>query len=179
MILSKNKDIAQRVWLLIAMLGVQFLFILTVILVAAYEQPDSGMTYTTPLSARLLFSWMTAVTLHDLRRVLSAEVFVFLALSWFAIFTHLTTLRQTGNPFRCTVFVSQCLILYWGWIGLYLLPFDVFYIVRGRMDCEWLGESSPIYEAVGLWLCVSAIEALMDLGHIRSRRRNRCPIPAN
>ena len=148
--------------LLGAMLVVQLLFALAVVLVAAYERPDSGMTYTTPLASGTLLSKVSALTFDGVWRGRSASDGVFLVSSWLAILTLLLTFRQSRSRLRSAVFALQCVVLFWGWVGLWMLPFDLSCILRGTMDCEWIAESSPIYEVVGLWLAVSATGAVMS-----------------
>lgn len=147
--------------LLSAMIVVQCLFALAVALVAVYEQPGSGMSYATPLSWSLA-DGICALTLDDVRRVLTFGDLVFLISSWTAIVTLLPTFRQVHSRLRCGIFGLQCVVLFWGWFGLYLMPFDVLQILHGTMDGEWIGESSPIYQAVGLWLVVSSIGTFMS-----------------
>jgi len=56
---------------------------------------------------------------------------------------------------RCVILSAQWLIVWPGWIGLILLPLELFYFLYDGADGEWIAEGWLIVDVSGVWLAIT------------------------
>ena len=142
----------------LAFVTCQLFFWLGVFLIAGYYEPTNQITYTSSIDFQNLINGLRRISFSDIRIVLGYEEFVFLICSFSAAVVFFFTSTQKKSNLRSFLFLIQGFFLYWGWIGIILIP----YTLIDGIDGEWLGEHFPIFISAGLWILVSMYFAILS-----------------
>lgn len=134
-------------------------FCLAVWLTAAYYESSNDIRYTTPLGPSRIIQSLGYVGTESLMQALSKRDLVFLSSALVATGVFYGTRSQARSIPRFLTFMAQGIVLYWGWLGLLMIPYS---IVEG-IDGEWLGEHSPTMIVTGLWILCSLVVALWSI----------------
>jgi hypothetical protein len=148
-----STNLKPALWVLLTALVVSWaLFMVGLALIAGYNDPDAHVTYTTPLGLGVLRRLLSLATLGEIVRPLRWPHWLFMALSPLSAALAVHAARTTRTKLLFGALVSQFLLLWPGWFGLYVLPFELWNWLSHSVDGEWLGEQWPITEALGIWL---------------------------
>ncbi len=137
----------------------QVSFWCAIFMIAIYYEPANEITYTTPLTFRLLWNGFAHVHLQAFQQAFTfLDIFFFIAtVLGFIVFT--LTKTNSRNVLRFVFFVSQPFLCFWGWFGLLMIPNALY----GGIDGEWLAEHSPTMIATGFWIISSIVIAIMSI----------------
>jgi hypothetical protein len=136
---------------------------------AGYENADAQVTYSTPLTTALLYRLLSLATLDTVFRYLEWFEWLFLVVSAAGFVIVAIAVKGGHTKLVLGALASQFILLYPGWVGLFTLPFALWYGFSGSIDGEWIGEGWPSLEAIGLWLagCMVVVLSVGFRGALR------------
>jgi hypothetical protein len=145
----------------------QIFFVFGLLMIAIYYEPVNEITYTTPITFKILYTGLHRVTFPAIK-----EAMTFLDIIYFVnVVTGISIIYVTKSKekslLRAFFFMSQLFICFWGWLGFFLIPEAIF----TGIDGEWLGEYSPTIIATGFWIVFSIIVAILSFNFKAIRKK--------
>jgi len=132
------------------------IFLLGLVAIAGYYASPTGIHYTEALRLDAVLAGVRAIKPSNLQQALTIPDFVYLIALTAAFVVFRFTINQKKSFVRVVVFGLQPIILFWGWMGLAMIPAT---LLEG-IDGEWLAEHWPTLIATGVWVAYSAYLAL-------------------
>jgi hypothetical protein len=145
----------------------------TFLLIIGFESTDRVITYYTHIDMNDVISLITEVSWSGIKKNgLESILFLFTGLI-IATVSIISTSHLPATKARCKVFALQ-LLFYWpGFLGVLSIPDTISDFKAGNLDGEWLGESWPVMEAMGIWIILSIINFIIEWRLVKSLHKNR------
>ena len=156
--------------LVIGALTVAASFVVAVILSALYYDPSNEIRYETPLSAAAVIRALPPDG-EAVWRAVAYEEWVLVVCIVTGVGLLFATKRHATSVVRCLVSVLHCAILYWGWVGIPLLPV----LLWSGLDGEALAEHLLTYIVGSMWClwCAYAFYVSWDSRWLREAKAPR------